>query len=94
LYVQKEVKAWKYQSYTSLILLLTVVIGLVYCTIFYYDLITYLNKDVLGDFKFWLLTLIFASWLSFAFKRIYDTHYNHSNIENYKKSIEFPKELR
>jgi hypothetical protein len=71
------------------------VIVLVTYSIVYQDLSIYFRKEYLGELGFWTVTFILSAIIGmFVFRPIYDRHQNHPNIENYKKTIKLPKELR
>ena len=49
----------------------------------------YKNNFIISGISF-ILSSIFAG---FTYKKWYDKHYNHSNIENYKKGLKMPIEF-
>ena len=94
-FVKKKIRRWRNKSIIECTICILFLLGLIFYILYQNDFelkqaIDYYKDNFVLNIIFSII-LLFANW--FAFRSLYDKYRNFSNIENYKKNIELPKDL-
>lgn len=94
-FIKKKIRRWRNKSIIECTICILFLLGLIFYILYQNDFelkqaIDYYKDNFVLNIIFSII-LLFANW--FAFRSLYDKYRNFSNIENYKKNIELPKDL-